>query len=312
MKAYSEDLRERVVAVVGDGMPTAEAATLFQVGWTTVKRWMNMFAETGSLNPKPRPGRPCKITKDQYPLLAEQIKAHPDEVLDKQCEMWNEAHGVNVSRATMSRTLAKMAHTIKKKTKRAAERNEEARASYRERAAKFDPRRLVIFDESGTKIGMTPNNAWSPEGERASVSEIHNQGENVSVLASLTTKGMGAVMTVNGAADADVLVAYIEKVLVPTLRPGQIVIMDNLSTHKDSRVAALLKEAQCQLVFLPAYSPDFSPIEEAFSKLKSIVRRLKATTRDELEAAIAKAVEAISGKDAKGWFRHCGYDFYWL
>ena len=114
-------------------------------------------------------------------------------------------------------------------------------------------------------------------------------------------------MTLEGAADADAFVAYLAHFLVPTLKPGQIVVMDNLSVHKDERVAPLIAGAKCRLVYLPAYSPDFTPIEQAFSKLKAFLRRAEARTREALEEAITAALATITATDAAGWFTACGY-----
>jgi transposase len=118
---------------------------------------------------------------------------------------------------------------------------------------------------------------------------------------------MQAAMTLEGAADALAFEAFVEHLLVPTLEPGQIVIMDNLSIHKGQRVRELIESRECELLFLPPYSPDLSPIEQAWSKLKGYLRRLQARTIEALEAAIAQGLELITPQDAQGWFRHCGY-----
>ena len=115
-------------------------------------------------------------------------------------------------------------------------------------------------------------------------------------------------MAVEGATTAAVFEAYVEKVLVPTLRPGQeVVVMDNLNAHKGERVRELVEARGCEVLFLPSYSPDFSPIEEAFSKLKALLRRARARTKEALVEAIGRALDAVRAEDAKGWFAHCGY-----
>ena len=114
-------------------------------------------------------------------------------------------------------------------------------------------------------------------------------------------------MLLDGSADAAAFEVYIEQILAPSLRPGQIVILDNLSIHLGPRVKEVIERRSCQLLFLPAYSPDFSPIEEAFSKLKTILRRAGARTREALQEAIIEALPRITAQDALGWFLHCGY-----
>ena len=129
----------------------------------------------------------------------------------------------------------------------------------------------------------------------------------MTLLASLSLEGMGEAMLLDWAADAAAFEAYMEQVLAPSLRPGQIVILDNLSIHLGSRVKAAIEARGCRLLFLPAYSPDLPPIEEAFSKLKTVLRRVGARTREALQEAMATALDLITATDALGWFTHCGY-----
>ena len=132
-------------------------------------------------------------------------------------------------------------------------------------------------------------------------------GPNTTLLASMTAEGMGACLAVEGATTRIVFETYIERVLVPSLRQGQVVVMDNLSAHKGERVKELVENAGCELLYLPPYSPDFSPIEEAFSKVKGLLRKAEARSREALVEAIGKALDAITARDARGFFEHCGY-----
>lgn len=174
-------------------------------------------------------------------------------------------------------------------------------------SALWEARTLVFVDESGTQTNMTPRTSRAPRGQRAYGVAPRNHGKNTTLIAALTHAGIGATMTLEGAADADAFVAYVTHVLVPTLVPGQIVVMDNLSVHKDKRVAPLIAGARCRLVYLPAYSPDFTPIEQAFSKIKTFLRRVEARTREALESAITAALGMVTAGDAAGWFTACGY-----
>jgi len=196
-----------------------------------------------------------------------------------------------------------------KKSLIATERDAAARAAWRAMSALWAASRLVFVDESGTQTNMTPRTSRAPRGERAYGAAPRNHGKNTTLIAALSTQGIGAAMTLEGAADAEAFVAYVTDVLVPTLVPGQIVIMDNLSIHKDERVRMLIEKAKCRLVYLPAYSPDFTPIEQAFSKVKAFLRRVEARTREGLEAAISAALATITAMDAAGWFTACGYPF---
>ncbi len=165
----------------------------------------------------------------------------------------------------------------------------------------------VFVDECGSNIALTPLYARAPKGQRATDSVPRNRGKNTTLIASLSLEGIGASMMIEGAANGAAFEAYVEHILVPSLQEGQIVVMDNLRVHKTARVRQLIEEKGCQLRFLPAYSPDFSPIEEAFSKLKTVLRRSKARTREALEEAIVQALLTVTSQDAHGWFEHGGY-----
>lgn len=171
----------------------------------------------------------------------------------------------------------------------------------------LDSERLVFVDECGSHIALTPLYGWAPKGERACGSVPRNRGQNTTILGALSLFGMQAAMTLEGAADTVAFEAFVEQVLGPSLMPGQIVIMDNLSIHKSERTRQLIESRGCSLLFLPSYSPDFSPIEPAWSKLKAHLRRVAARTKEALEEAIAHALDRISVQDAHGWFGHCGY-----
>lgn len=194
-----------------------------------------------------------------------------------------------------------------KKSLIAAERDEARRAAWRADAAALDPQDLVFLDETAANIAMTPRYARAPRGARVYGAVPRNHGQNVTLLAALSTEGIGPTMALDGAVDGPAFVAYIRAFLAPTLRPGQIVILDNLAVHRAAEARALVEAAGCRLLFLPPYSPDLNPIELAFAKLKEHLRRAGARTREALEPAIARALDASTAEDAAHWFRHCGY-----
>jgi transposase len=170
-----------------------------------------------------------------------------------------------------------------------------------------DPRRFVFVDECSTNVRMTPLRARAPKGERAFGSAPKNWDKNVTLISSMNLGGMGASMSIEGSADGDAFLLYVECLLCPTLRRGQIVVMDNLSVHKMKKVRELIEERGCRLVFLPSYSPDFNPIEEAFSKIKGLLRKAKARSFETLVQATGRALLAVSEEDARGFFTHRGY-----
>jgi transposase len=199
----------------------------------------------------------------------------------------------------------------KKKAVHASERDTprvcQARRRYRRKIARRPVRKLKFIDETGVNLGMTRRFGRAAPGQRVQDAAPKNTGRNVTVIGSLSCYGLDAVMTVEGATDAAVFRAYVSQVLVPTLRPGDIVVMDNLSAHKVTGIEEAITGCGAELIYLPPYSPDCSPIESCWSKLKTKLRSLKARTREELDEAIRRAINTISNSDARGWFAHCGY-----
>lgn len=171
----------------------------------------------------------------------------------------------------------------------------------------IEARRLVFVDECGANISLVPLYAWSRRGERAPAKAPRNWGKNVTLLSSMSLCGMGPSLTVEGPTTRGVFEVYLEEVLAPTLWPGQVVVMDNLSAHKGGRVREIIEGRGCELIYLPPYSPDLNPIEEAFAKLKSLLRRSGARSREALVEAMGAALNAITITDTRGFFGHCGY-----
>jgi transposase len=174
-------------------------------------------------------------------------------------------------------------------------------------AATVEPGRLLFVDECGTHTSLAPIYGYAPRGERLSVSVPRNRGENTTLLSSMTLDGMGPSLAVEGPTTARVFETYVEKVLIPSLEPGQIVVMDNLSAHRPKRIRELIEQHGCELLYLPAYSPDYNPIEEAFAKIKNLLRKAAARSEEVLVEAIAAALSAITAEDIRGYFQHAGY-----
>jgi transposase len=196
----------------------------------------------------------------------------------------------------------------KKRSLGAGERDEFLRAAWRMLVAgKVDAERLVFVDEMGANVSLSPLYAWSRRGVRAFGSAPRNWGKNVTLLASITAEGLGPCLAVEGATTREVFEAYLERVLAPTLRSAQVVVMDNLSAHKGGRVREILEGEGCELLYLPPYSPDLNPIEQAFSKVKGLLRKAEARTRSALIGAMGRALDTLTAHDTRGFFGHCGY-----
>ena len=195
-----------------------------------------------------------------------------------------------------------------KKSQIASERDEQARGLWRWLASHFDAKRLVFVDESGFNTSMTRLRARAPKGKRAYGKVPRNRGKNTTLIAAITLEGgMGASMTVEGATDSLAFEAYVEHFLAPSLCEGQVVVLDGLGAHRTQKVEELIEGRGADVVFLPSYSPDLNPIEEAFSKIKALVRKEGARVREALVEAIGRALAAVTPEDATGWFAHAGY-----
>jgi transposase len=194
-----------------------------------------------------------------------------------------------------------------KKSLIATERDEAVRAAWRDAVSTLNPAALVFVDETSTHTALTRRRARAPRGERAVGRTPRNHGPNMTLLASLTPEGIGPSVTIPGAVNGAAFVAYAERVLAPSLRPGQVVVLDNLSAHKREAARTAVEASGARLLFLPPYSPDFNPIELAFAKVKERLRAAAERTPDGLFAATAAAIDTVSATDVHGFYAHCGF-----
>lgn len=196
-----------------------------------------------------------------------------------------------------------------KKSLIASERDAWERARFLVEQEDIDPADVVVIDEFGSNLDLTRRYARAPRGERTIASLPRNTPPTTTTISSLTMTGMGPSLMTEGGVTSAMFEAYVEHILGPTLRPGQVIVLDNLSAHKSVRLRELLAERGCLLWYLPSYSPDFSPIELAFAKIKEELRSVGARTREALEAAVGQALTHISSEDACAFFTHCGFRF---
>jgi transposase len=198
-----------------------------------------------------------------------------------------------------------------KKTLRASEQEradvKQRRETWMVEQSGLDLRGIVFVDESGAKTNMTRLHGRARRGARVVDSVPHGHWCTTTMISSIRLDGSSACMAVDGPTDKEVFREYVRRVLAPTLRPGDIVVLDNLAAHKDADTKALIEAAQAELRFLPPYSPDLNPIEKMWSKVKAFLRAAKARTQEELYGMIGAALETVSPQDAQGWFQSCGY-----
>ena len=198
-----------------------------------------------------------------------------------------------------------------KKTFHAQERDtprvEALRALFWKIAQDVDLKDFVFIDESSAKLDMALLYGWGERGDRVPGALPFNRGENITMLGALNLEGLMCMMTVNGGTTEEVFLAFVEQMLVPVLRKGQVVVLDNLTSHKVDGVREAIEKAEAKLMYLPPYSPELNPIEQCWSKLKNLLRKGAARTRDALDKVLGDAMKCVTSSDAEGWFSECGY-----
>jgi transposase len=189
------------------------------------------------------------------------------------------------------------------------EENRRRREEFLERLQTIPPEKLIFLDESGVTTQMTRGYARASGGRGVHEATPAGHWKILTILSALSLGGLLATMTIEQATDGDIFLAYLEQVLGPKLRPGDVVVMDNLSAHKVAGVEQLIQAAGAELLYLPPYSPDLNPIEKAWAKLKQLLRSAKARTAEALEQAIAELLPQITPENAQAWFRHSGITY---
>jgi len=311
--ALSKDIREKVVKAIKGGMSRRQAAARFDVGPATAVRWAKRVETTGNVSPMKMGGdrRSQRIEAHAAFILGE-IKTKPDTTIMELRDKFRERHGLSFGYGTVWRFLARHRITRKKKTGHASEQEREdveaSREAWFEGQLDLDPRKLVFIDETSISTSMARRFGWAPRGERCRASIPFGHWKTTTFVAGLCMDRIDAPMTIDGALDGESFRAYVERFLAPTLSPGDIVVMDNVPLHKVAGVGEAIATRGASVLYLPAYSPDFNPIEKFFSQFKSILQRIAARTADALEAAVAEALRSVTPDECKNYFAACGYD----
>jgi transposase len=307
MRPYSLDLRERVAAAVDHHEGSIRwIARVFRVSTSFIVRLLQRRRVAGTLAPDPHGGGPLPaLGPGDLEHLAELIREQPDATL----EQLRQRGGFTCSLKTLWLALRRLRLTRKKKSLYASQRDrpevQKKRRSFRRKVRKIEPKQLVFVDETGVTTAMTPAYAWSPRGERA-VDSTPASWETVTVIAALGLDGVRAPLAFPGSTDTAAFQSYVEQALVPALHAGDVVVLDNLKPHLAAGVAAAIEGAGASMLPLPPYSPDYTPIEEMFSKVKQSLRRAEARVKAELYEALGEALRRVTPKDILGWFQHAG------
>lgn len=309
MRSYSIDLRMRVVTVVEAGEQTLqEVAEFFHLSLSTIVRLLQRYRQTGSVQPKPHGGgMPPKLNADAVARLLECVKQQPDATLKE----LRDAVGVPCCLMTIARVLQQNRISFKKKTLHATERDsprvQAQRQAFGEKLATVDPKHLVFVDEAGATTAMGRVYGRAPIGERV-VGTAPGAWKSVTLISGLRSSGVVGSLAFPGATDRLAFDTYVEKVLAPDLQRGDVVVWDNLSAHGSVAAKAIIESCGARVEPLPVYSPDYSPIEEMFSKAKQGLRSIAARTVDQVMDALGHVLNEITPHDILGWFKdRCPY-----
>jgi transposase len=304
MRPYSNDLRERIIVAVERGEHSIrQIARLFGVSLSCIVRLLQHYRRTGAVQPRPHAGvPPRKLDATAEALLLDLVAEQPDATL---AEL--RAHlGIRCSLMTIARALQRHRITRKKKTLYADEqksrRVQRKRRAFKKKLASVDAEHLVFVDEVGATTGMTRAYGRAPRGQRVQAT-APGAWQNVTLITGMRLSGVVAPMALAGAVDRDVFETYVHQALLPELHEGDVVVFDNLQAHKNPAVRTAIEAAGARVEPLPVYSPDLTPIEELFSKVKNHLRTRAARTTDTVIATMGQALELVTQSDILGWFQ---------
>jgi len=312
--ALSDDLRKRVIEAVTVGKASCNtAAKWFSVSVSTVVRWVSRHAETGEVSPKPMGGdRRSGRVEAQGDYLKGLIRREPDITLLEISDRLAANCGERLSTSVLARFFDRHDMTWKSKTAHADEQRRadvlEQRLAWFDGQLDIEPPKLVFVDETGASTNMARKRGRCRRGRRLRVGIPHGHYKTITLVAALRLNGLAATKAYDCPINAELFEDWVEKCLVPVLSPGDIVVMDNLKSHKGARVGELITAAGAEVRYLPPYSPDMNPIEKAFSKLKAHLRKIAERT----VAALTEALETCDGvflsSQCQNYFKACGYD----
>jgi transposase len=307
MRPYSDDLRQRIHEACRAGDSTAEVAERFGVSTAFVRRLKQRFRQTGSIAPLPGGHGPAPKLAAHEGALRQAVRERPDATPAEHRGRLK----LPASRVTVWRALRRLRLSRKKKSPRAAEQGRpdvaEARRQWPGKLARVDPADLVFLGEAGANTAMQRTHGYAPRGERVVASAPLAGWQAVTFVGALAAGGLIAPWALEGAMNGGSFLAYVEQILAPALRPGMVVVMDNLPCHKVAGVEEAVRAAGCRLLYLPPYSPDLNPIENAFSKLKRALRDWAARTVRGVYRALRQIIKRFGPDECLNYFRHCGY-----
>lgn len=308
MTTYSKDLRQRILNY-GLAHSVRQTAKLFQVSPTTVQSLKQLYYETGGITPHERNISPDRLISAEGELGLQAILVEmPDLSLAELCDRYYNIYSIRVSTSTMYNTVTRFGYSFKKKTFYDPERDTvlaaEEKTSDINPLDGVNPEDRVYLDEMGCASNLSPEHGRSPQGERLYDASPTAPGVTVNTAAVLTEKGVGAVLSYTGNLNTDLFIGYLQLCVLHLLTEGKVLIMDNHPVHCAKAVMEFLDSCNVAYVYLPRYSPELNPIEEAFSKIKHTVRKFKPRLPIEIYNAIRAAIKMVTEDDAIGYINH--------
>jgi transposase len=311
-KAYSQDLRDRVIEAALLGPSLRQVAARFDIAVSTAIVWVGRLRDSGECVAR-RQGRPRGLKLDPHrDFLLPLIEAEPDMTIQMMQDRLLDERGVKASIGTIWTFLDRCKLSFKKKTAHASEQDRpdvlKQREDWFEGQLDLDPAKLVFIDETWASTNMAPLRGWAPKGERLRVGIPHGHWKRTTFIAGLRLTGLTAPMVLDGSINGTSFLDWVRRVLVPTLSPGDTVVADNLTSHKGDEARKAIEAAGATIRFLPAYSPDFNPIEKAFAKLKAQLRRAAERSVAALWKTIMRLARLFTPDECANFFAACGYD----
>src|SRR5271157_4481027 len=310
-KPYSMDLRERVVtAVETEGMSRHQAAARFGVAVSSAIKWVARYRKTGSAAPSKIGGYKPRTLRGEHAAWLTARCQEKDFTISQLVDELKSIRGLKVDRRSVWEFLHAQGLSHKKtaaaqeQDRKDVKRRREQWRAYQDR---IDPKRLIFIDETWTKTNMAPLRGWGPRGSRVIGKAPFKRWKTMTFIAALRHDGIAAPCLFDGPINGAVFLAWVRESLVPALNPGEIVVMDNLGSHRGKAVRSAIREAGAKLFFLPKYSPDLNPIEQVFSKLKHGRRKTAARSYDAVLAAIGELLGSYTPKECANYVKNCGY-----
>ncbi|NJL17852.1 MAG: IS630 family transposase [Nitrospira sp.] len=308
-RPYSNDLRERVAAAVASGRICREVAALFDVSVASAVKWSQRQRATGSAAAKRMGGHRKRLLEPHRALVIDRLKAVPDLTLKALVAELAE-RGIATCPVSVWRLVRSEGMSFKKSLfaeEQARPAVARRRAQWKKYQGRLDPRRLVFIDETWAKTNMTPIRGWSPRGRKLVAARTVRKWPTLTFLAALRHDRIDAPCVLDGPINGESFTAYVIQFLVPTLSPGDVVIMDNLGSHKGAAVRKAIRAADAKLLFLPPYSPDLNPIEQVFAKLKLLLRKAAERTVEATWQRIGSLLDSFPSHECANYLRNSGY-----